>query len=525
VLGCFTALALSRRMAGIAVFEKQNDLCAAMTKANTAVVYAGYDIQPGTKKAELCVRACRDMDRLCAQLGVTFSRPGSLMVATGPAGEKSLREKYAQGQTNGTYGLRLIDGDEARRLEPALSSDVTLALFCASTGTLNPWEFGLAAARAAFAEGAEFYRDTNIDSIIFLRDAGVYRLRSRGGREWHARAVVNACGIESDLVAERFACGVSDSDIGGNRSPGDDDRGVRVQGEAGYPGLRILPNRADYLVLDTYAGNWVKHIVFQENEDGKGVLLVPTVLGNLLVGPSALRGDAPRDDTSSSEEGLAYVRREAERLTPGIPLDQTIRSFAGLRPVIVREQDLGNNGGSIKRLGSQGLAEEGFDFSDLQIPVHPDSPCFISLIGIKTPGLTCANEIGKLVADMVEERCGTGNGMGNALDNLRATESGEHARGSDVTNQCFPKADNQDETGECAVVCRCRQVTEVQIRAAVRGQLGARSISGVKRRTGAGSGRCQGGYCTQRVIEIIAEELSIEPRQVPLEEKGSEVLV
>jgi glycerol-3-phosphate dehydrogenase len=475
VLGLFAARNLVRYRLSVAVLEKERELCSGITKANSAIVYAGYDNKPDTLKSRLCVAANQDMARLCEELSVPFNRCGSLMVATGENGMRTLEQKYANGIKNGLGDTEfcIISGDEARKREPALSTAVKSALYSEMVGTINPWEFGLAAADNAMANGAEFFRDTNVVDITHVDDG--YEIKTSDGGMFFARAIVNAAGIKSDQISEFIAPAA----------------------------FRIVPERADFVVLDSHAGDFVKHIIFCESEvKGQDVSIVPTVEGNILIGASEVDAGGNRDSCPTSKIGIDEICNLAKEFLPSIPLEQKIRSFAGLRPNPFNS----TNDESIH---------------DFLIGESPENPGFVNFIGVKTPGLTCANEIGKYTAELVADRLGANVIPANHVITAQAGISNKYS--SEIPAYAG-MTDGVDDPLWGRIVCRCRKISEHEVRAAIRGPLGARTLDGVKRRAGTCLGRCQGGYCTQRIIEILAEELGVPVSEVIAGREGSWLL-
>ena len=476
LLGCFTARRLMRYALSVVLIEKNTDVCAEISRANTSIIYSGYDNKPGSLKARMCVLANRDFDRLCDELSVPFKRCGSLMAAKGSRGESVLRHKLEDGVKNGVPDLRLITGEEARTLEPNLSPDVTQALYAPSTGTVNPWELGIAALENAVDNGARLFLNREVVGVSY--EDGVYILHTKGsdgadGAVFAARSVINCAGLFADRVSEMIA----------------------------PPYFKILPTRGDYIILDTKAQDVIGHVVFFEPEErGKGATLVPTVDGNIMLGPSEedITGEA---DFSTTASGLGFVRAISREIVPAIPFEHAIRSFGAIRPnPFWTEKDASGN-----------LVLSDRSINDFPIGSPEGRPLFINVPGVKTPGLTCANEIGKYVAEMLLERLGPVP-QNPQYDPLRPAKP----RFSRLTPQ-----EQLSMTGSQNIVCRCRAVTEAEIREAVRRTAGARTVDGVKRRTGACMGRCQGGFCTQRIIEILAEELGESVSDIRKEGKDS----
>ena len=460
LLGCLAARNLCRWNLHIALLEAREDVCTGISRANTAIVYPGYDHKPGTLKSEMCVRANARFDALCQELDVPFSRCGSLMVSFGEKADAVLRKKYENGLLLGVPGLRMLSGEEARKMEPALAEGVSSALYAPTAGSVNPWELGIAACENATANGVELCLNTCVLGIG--RTAKGYRIET-DQEVFSCRAVVNCSGLSADSVQKLL-----------------------------FPTpVYIAPDAADYLILDKSAENKPAHIIQYEPEDGgKGFNAVPTVEGSLLLGPSERKNEV---DFAVSKEGLSFVRERAARVLPGLNLQDTIRSFAAVRP-----NPQHPDGSSI---GSYVID-------------NPDSG-FWSLIGIKTPGLTCADELGRYVADRLaaelcaEERPG--------FDPHRVGI--RRARDLPLSERVVLVRENA-AYGE--ILCHCEGVTKAEVLEAIR--RGAVSVDGVKRRAGSGMGCCQGSRCERAVMELLAAELGVPVGAVRKDGPGSEIL-
>ncbi len=487
LLGCFTLRALTKYDVRAAMVEAREDVCTGISRANTAIVYAGYDTKPGTLKSQMCVRAARNFGKLCGELGVRYSPCGSLMVSFGPKGEESLRKKYAQGIKNGVRGLELLPRAQALALEPALSPRVTAGLYAPEAGTVNPWELGIAAAENAYDNGAEFYFNSEVTEIT--RAADGYLIKA-GEAVLKAKGIANCAGLFADRVLEMLR----------------------------EPTVRIYPDAADYYVLDTKASGLIRHVIFHEPEEGdKGLTLVPTVDGNILVGPSKVPACARDDAFPTSGEGLERLCSLAAEVVPALRMDQVIRAFGALRP----------NPYWVRRdpaTGAISRSERGV--SSFTVFEAEDCPAFVSLIGIKTPGLTCAEELGRYAAERIV----------SALGGAGADENYNPVRRSPPKIAAMPIGERAElVSGNPAygkIICRCRGVTEGEIIDSIRrcrpsGGDGAKrgpsavTLDGVKRRTGAGSGRCQGGFCAQRITELLSEELGVPLASVLKDRPGS----
>ena len=455
LLGCFTARNLTRYDIDVIVLEKEDDVCRGISKANTGIIYSGYDHKPGSEKHKLCVQANEAFDRLCHELEVPFRRPGSLMISYGPKGDAVIARKYRDGIEGGVQGLSLLNGSEAEAMEPALAKGITSALYSSETGTVDPWELCIAAYENARENGAQFVFGCCVTGIK-RKDGGF--IAETQGDTFFAKTVVNAAGLSSDVIREMSE----------------------------KPLIRLFPTAADYIVLDRSAGSIVDHVIFHEGEDGKGLTLVPTVDGNLLIGPTnreASEGETKACDMRTDCSGLELLKTLCEEIVPDADLSKQIRTFGSLRPnpyfVSLCDGDVIKREDNIKDIR---ITEENGLFS---------------LIGIKTPGLTFSNELGKAVAGMAAAYAGKTEPNTDFDPHRKAI-----IRVRDLSEE--ERADlicSDSAYGE--VVCPCMDVTKAEILQAVK--RGAHDFESVKRRTGAGFGKCQGSRCRRRIMDIIAK--------------------
>ena len=460
LLGCFAARELSRRKLDIVLLEAREDVCTGVSRANTAVVYPGYDHKPGTLKAEMTVRANAGFETLCRELDVPFSRCGSLMVSFGPRADAVLRKKLQQGAENHVPSLRLLTPQEAYRMEPTLAPGLSSALYAPTAGTVNPWQLGIAACENAIRNGVELRRNTR---VLAMREEADGYLLETGSGPLKARAVINCAGPAADRVQELLF----------------------------PPAVRIVPTAADYLVLDKHAENKPTHILqYEPEEKGKGLTAVPTVEGSLLLGPTERENSA---DYATSEAGLAAVRELTAHLLPTLDLGNTIRSFAAVRPNPQRP-----DGSSIQSFCIE----------------HPAAR-FWSLIGIKTPGLTCARELGAYLAERLAEELGAERDP--AFDPVRRGIQRAHGLSFEERKRLVERDPDYGE-----ILCYCEDVTKAEVLEAIR--RGAITLDGVKRRVGTGMGRCQGARCEQKIAVLIAETLCIPESAVLKDGPGSEIV-
>ena len=444
LLGCFTARSLAETTLNTLIIEKENDVSTGISKANTGVVYAGIHTTPDTLKASLCVNGCLSFDDLCKELDVPFKRCGSLMVAYGKKAEKKLKERYEQGKLNGVKGLEILTKEETLALEPALSGDITSSLFVPDTGTVNPWELCIAAYENAKDNRIVFNFNEEVLSIEKCEEGFVVKTDKE---TYFARAISNCAGLNADKV-HSF---ISPSPVGINK------------------------NGADYIVFDTCVKPSPSHIVFQEKDDGKGVTLIPTVDGNILAGPTE-RESTDTADFSTSKEGIEELLTLCDEFMPHLPHDKVIRSFGATRP---------NPFFSDKK-----------DKYIYSFTIVEDNGLF-SLIGIKTPGLTCSKGLGDV---MKQKICAylNHNELNPAFNPVRKNINKVSKMDIEERNALIKKDSSYGE-----IVCKCQQITKGEIIEAIK--RGAKTPEAVKRRIGTSMGRCQGSRCTENIKDIIEE--------------------
>jgi len=426
ILGCFAARNLRRWNISTALIEKEADVCMGITRANSAIVYAGYDNKSGSRKAEMTVRGNAGMERLCQELDVSFSRCGSLLVTYDESSVPRLMKKLKEGQRNGVPGLKLLSGSEAEAMEPMLKKGVAAALYAPSTGTVNPWQLGIAAYENAVQNGAEAMLNTQV-LAIHPTEKG-YRIETNR-ESLCCKMVINCAGLYADQIHElAFA-----------------------------PSVRLKLDGAEYLVLDRTAQK-PDHIIFHQAKScGKGITAIPCVEGNLLI--SGVRKPLAQP-FETTVEGLEELQKATHSLLPGLELDKVIRSFGAVRPnpYLPRGESL-------------------HDFC-LERP----AASFLSMIGVKTPGLTCANELGLFGAKECAAYLG-------AEENPAFDPKRSKAR--------------VPQPGDSEIICQCEGITKGEILEAI--ARGAATVEGVKRRAGSGMGPCQGGRCGWRIAKLLKE--------------------
>jgi len=443
VTGAAVAREVSRYQAKTCVLEKEEDVCCGASKANSAIIHAGYDAASGSMMAKMNVLGNQMMHQLSEELDFPFVRCGSLLICRRKEDMPALLDIYERGIRNGVGGLRILESREIAEMEPNVTDDAVAALYAPTAGITCPYSLNIALAENAYTNGVEFKFNTEVLNIRKLNIG--YEIESSQGI-FKTSYVVNAAGVYADKV-HNMVCEHK---------------------------IHITPRRGDYCLLDKSAGNHVGRIIFAlpNAEHGKGVLITPTVHGNLLIGPTAVDIEN-KEGVNTTSEGIDELINKAGLNVKNLPMRQVITSFAGLR---AREDN------------HEFIIEEAIDARG-----------FIDCAGIESPGLSSCPAIGEKVADILKVK-------------LKLNENPDFIRTrKKILN---PKMLSSEERNQLInrdpaygnIICRCEMITEGEIVDAIRRPLGAKSLDGIKRRTRAGMGRCQGGFCTPRVMEIIARE-------------------
>lgn len=450
VVGCSVARELSRYQIQLCVLEKEEDVCCGTSKANSGIVHAGFDAVPGSLKAVFNVKGSRMMESLSKELDFSFRRNGSLVLCFDEADIPKLEELKEKGELNGVPGLEIIRGSRIKEISANISENTAAILYAPAGGIVCPFELTLAMAENAFVNGAEFFFRQEVMEIIDYR--GYFEVRTRK-KVYETKTVINAAGVYGDLIHNMVS----------------------------QKKILIIPRKGEYCLLDKKAGDFTDKTLFQlPSELGKGVLITPTVHGNLLLGPTA-EDIEDKEGTDTTAEGIEMLLEKARLSAKSVPAHMVITSFAGLR-----------------------AHAEGDDFI---IGEAEDTKGFYDAVGIESPGLTSAPAIGCAVAEAVAEKLSA-----IPKENFTAKRKGiARAAGSD-SETIRMLIDKNPAYG--SVVCRCEQITEGEIMDAIHRPLGAKSLDGIKRRTRAGMGRCQGGFCMPKTLEILERELGISPFEV-----------
>lgn len=451
VTGCALARVLSRYDASVLVIDRGHDLAEGASKANSGIVHAGFDAHPGTLKARLNVEGAAMYPALSAELGVSYTQPGALVLAFDEADRATLMTLLAQAEANGVPQCRILERDEILALEPNTNPAVVCAMYAPTSGLTSPYEMTFALADHAALNGVQFRFGLEV-SAIRQADDGLWHVTARG-EDIAARVVVNCAGVGSAVIHNMMA-----------DNP-----------------LTIINRRGQYYLMDRMDPMPFRMTMFQcPTKMGKGVLVSPTVHGNLLLGPSA--EDIPDGlDTSTTADGLAFVLEKSRLTWPGVNTRSQITNFSGIR------------------------AHEAN--GDFVIGAVPGCTNAYETVGIESPGLSAAPAVAEYLGGIIAQE-------------QSLTRKADYKPALPVKKPFHAMTDEERAEAVAAdplygsLVCRCEVVTEAEIRAAIRRPVGARSIDGVKRRTRAGMGRCQGGFCSPRVAQILAEELNIPLTQV-----------
>ena len=470
VTGCAIARELSKYNLSIGVLEREEDVCSGTSKANSAIVHAGFDAEPGSRKAVFNLKGNRMMEELSKELDFPFQKNGSLVLCFLEEDRPALEALYEKGVKNGVEDLKILTAKEVRAMEPNVTDEVVAALYAPTGGIVCPFGLNIAFAENASENGAEFHFLTEVKDIRKTEKGYDLMAECLMGESLtaenvtiHASYVVNAAGVYADV----FHNMVSEEKI------------------------HIVPRKGDYCLLDKTAGKHVNSTIFQlPGKMGKGVLVTPTVHGNLLIGPTAADVE-DKEDTKTTAEELSNIMEKATRSVKNLPFRQVITSFSGLR-----------------------AHEDGDDFIVGEVS---DAEGFFDAAGIESPGLTSAPAIGIYIAELIADKAKTSkkpdfHGTRKGILNPQTLSSEER--------EALIEKDPRYGT----IVCRCEGVSEGEIVEAVKRSPGAVSMDGVKRRVRAGMGRCQAGFCGPRTIEILARETGRKQEEICKNRPGSEML-
>lgn len=460
VVGCATARELSKYKLKTLVLEKESDVCSGTSKANSAIIHAGFDAKPGTLKGKLNSQANGMFDKLAEELEFNFKRNGSLVLCFDEGDINKLYELKKRGEDNGVPNLKILSGDEVRKIEPYVTDDVVAALYAPTGGIVCPFNLTIALAENANVNGVEFRFNSKVNGIKKCKDNFKVFFNNE---EIDTRMVVNAAGLYSDVI---------------NNFVSEDK-------------FTINPRRGEYNLFDKYAGDIAKCTLFQlPTKLGKGILVSPTVDGNIIVGPNAV-DIYDKEDLRTTREGLDDIMEKALLSVKSLPGNLIITSFTGLRARTDRD--------------------------DFIIGEPKDAKGFINAASIESPGLTSSPAIAIMVKDII-------------IDRLKPEENKNFnpkrkaiRRFNEMSIEEKREAINKNPHYG-TIVCRCEMVTEGEILEAINRPLGATDLDGIKRRTRAGAGRCQCGFCITRIMEILNSEKKIPLTKITKFGRNSNIL-
>lgn len=459
VCGCSLLYELSRTKGKFLLIEKENDIACGTTKANSAIVHAGYDPEPDTAMARFNVEGNRLIEQLCSDLDVLYKKTGSLVVGFDSEDRKRIEQLFENGKKNGVPGLRIIESKELFNLEPNLNREAVCALYAPSAGIIAPWELASAQAECAVLGGARVELDCEVRSI--KKNGNGFTVTTSKG-DYEGLFVVNAAGVNSDLVSAMIE----------------------------QKRWSITPKSGEYFILDTTESGLVNTVVFPcPSKLGKGVLIAPTIHGNIIVGPDSK--DFKRDDFSTTSAGLEYVKKNAIRYVPSINFRASIRNFSGLR------------------------ADAGL--KDFIVGESEEIPGFFNIAGIKSPGLTSAPSIAKEIARQLHKR------------GLSGESNPDFKTKRKIKRFKYMSAKEKYEAIKenplyGTIVCRCETITEGEIADTMARPLPPRSLDALKRRCSAGMGRCQSGFCGPRALSLISKYLNIKLENIPKDRNGMYII-
>lgn len=462
ITGSSIARELSKYNLNIVVLEKGVEVCQGTTKANSAIVHGGFDAKEGSLKAKLNVRGNKLYKDLCEDLNVEFKQIGSLVLAFDEEEEKHIQELYTRGIKNNSKGLKLLNKEEVLEIEPNVNQNVVGALLCESAGIVCPFNFNIALMENAIDNGVNLKLESEVLKIN--KEDDLFNIVTKN-ETIQAKYVINAAGVYADKINNM---------IGGDE-------------------YYIIPRKGEYKILDKSEGKIANHVLFQcPSKKGKGVLVSQTVHGNLLIGPNANEVE-DKEDITTTRDGINEIVQASKKTIENIDFRKTITSFSGLRAT-----------------SSTG------DFCIFPSKVAKN---FINVGGIESPGLASAPAVGEYVVEILKNE---------GLELIENTSFNSKR----VKPKAFIHMNNEERAEIIAkddkykkIICRCESVTEGEIVDAINRSCGARTVDGVKRRVRPGMGRCQGGFCGPRVIEILARELKMDIEDILKDYENSNVVV
>jgi glycerol-3-phosphate dehydrogenase len=464
-VGCAVARELSRYRLSAAVLEKESDVAAGASGRNSGVVHAGFNNKPGSLMAKLCVEGNLGFEKLCGELDVPYKKTGKLVVAFDDNDASILGKIISDGRKNGVPGLELIGKEDIRKLEPNVGG--VAAMLSKNTAIISPFLYTVALAENAAANGVKFFFDTEVKGIG--KSGDLFKLKAGEGY-FYSKYIINSAGLYSDRIAS-------------------------MAGETGY---KIYPCRGQYYILDKRAGEFLKMPVYpvpRPGIGGLGVHLTPTVEGEIIVGPSA-EYIKTKCDTGTTDAVMRQLFKEARELLPPLNMRHIIGNYAGIRSKIVGPKTGG--------------------YGDFIIKESGKVPGLINLIGIESPGLTASMPIARMVAGLLDDK-----------EKLTAKKDFIGTRKGIVRFRELPEDEKEKLIAEDPdygeIICRCEKITRKEIIQAIENPLGVKTLAAIKYRARSMMGRCQGGYCLTRIVEILNKEYGLQPEEITLRGKDSKL--
>lgn len=475
IAGSYVARELSRYQLNVVLLDGENDVANQITKANSAIVHAGFDAVPHKLKGRFNAPGNIMYEKVCRDLCVPFKRTGSLVVAHTEHEMYTLQELYKRGLENGVPNMRILFEDEVHEMEENLAPDICGALYAGTAGLVSPYELGVRVAENAIDNGVELKLNHLVTNIA-KKDDGTFKIETTA-EDIEAKFVVNAAGVYADDIYNMI----------------------------GDPYFKLLARRGVYFIFDKEIGDLVHNVIFPcPTKVGKGILVSPTVHGNLLIGPDAM--PVEKGDINTTQDRLDYIKENALKNCPALGqyFNKIIRSYAGTRNTPVADTYTTTDG----------------DFIIEESPVKN----FVNFAGYESPGLTSAPAaayycVEDIILPMLERE-----GMVPAVNESFNPKARPHIIFNELSDEDKKKAIAADPRyGK--IICRCESITEAEIVDVIHRNAGATTVNGVKKRCRPGAGRCQGGFCSPRVVEILARELGCDMEDIMYDAKDTSYIL
>lgn len=460
VVGSAIAREASKYKLNIAVIEKESDVAEGISKANSGVLHAGFNVPPNTLKAKFNVEGLSYFPAICDELDVFYKNSKKLVVANNKSELQYLKKLLDQGEKNNCKGLSLINEKQIKKIEPKVNGKY--AIYSEKTAIILPYEFTIALAENAYKNGVEFFLNNEVTKIT--KSDKYFTVTTNKNKSFKTKIVINAAGLYSDKIASMT-----------NSS-----------------NKNIYPIRGEYYIVDCDDAkeilNTAVYPVPPVDGKGLGIHLTPTINGNILIGPSA-DYIQEKDDVENTEAVLDKIKKEAYKLLPELKNVTFIKNYSGNRAKLFSENS-------------------GKKFEDFIIEESKEVENFINLIGIESPGLTASSAIARYVMENIISR------KHNLVKNEKFNPNRKGIKRSKFLSQdekveLYKKDKNWGE-----IICRCEQVSKAEILQAINNLLGVKTLNGIKKRTHSMMGRCQGGFCIPKISEILTEEVGMKPSEV-----------